>query len=131
MNESLNLEQLDFATRAVRAGTERTQFQEHSEALFLTSSFIFGSAGRGLRPSSRAKRKVSFYSRFTNPTVQMFERRLAALEGAEDCLATSSGMAAILAICLAVLKTGDHVVCGGERLGATVQLFSNLLARFA
>jgi len=81
MNESLNLEQLDFATRAVRAGTERTQFQEHSEALFLTSSFIFGSAAEAAAKFA-GEAEGFVYSRFTNPTVQMFERRLAALEGA-------------------------------------------------
>ena len=129
MNDSLDPEQLDFATRAVRAGTERTQFQEHSEALFLTSSFIFGSAAEAAAKFS-GEAEGFVYSRFTNPTVQMFERRLTALEGAEDCLATSSGMSAILAICLAVLKTGDHVVCGANVFGATLQLFSNLLARF-
>jgi O-succinylhomoserine sulfhydrylase len=70
------------------------------------------------------------YSRFSNPTVRMFEQRLAALEGGQDCLATASGMSAILTLCLAHLKAGDHVLCGANVFGATVQLFSNLLARF-
>jgi O-succinylhomoserine sulfhydrylase len=116
-------------TRAIRAGTERSRFNEHSEALFLTSSFVFGSAAEAAAKFSGAEEGF-VYSRFSNPTVAMFERRLASLEGAQDCLSTSSGMAAILAACLAVLRAGDHVVCGANVFGATVQLLSNLLARF-
>jgi O-succinylhomoserine sulfhydrylase len=118
-----------FDTRAVRAGTERSQFSEHSEALFLTSSFVFRSAAEAAARFSGAEDGY-VYSRFSNPTVRMFEQRLASLEGAEDCLATSSGMAAILATALATLRAGDHVVCGANVFGATVQLFSNVLARF-
>ena len=84
-------EPFDFDTRAVRAGTERSHFNEHSEALFLTSSFVFESAAQAAARFSGAEPGY-VYSRFTNPTVTMFERRLASLEGAEDCLATSSGM---------------------------------------
>jgi O-succinylhomoserine sulfhydrylase len=120
---------LDLATRAVRAGTARTDFGEHSEALFLTSSFVFDSAAEAAARFAGEK-EGNVYSRFTNPTVRMFEERLASLEGAEDCIATSSGMAAILAICLATLRAGDHVVCGANVFGATVQLFSTLLTRF-
>jgi O-succinylhomoserine sulfhydrylase len=116
-------------TLAVRAGTQRTDFGEHSEALFLTSSFVFESAAQAAARFAGAE-EGNVYSRFTNPTVRMFEERLAALEGAEDCLATSSGMAAILAICLATLRSGDHVICGANVFGATVQLFTNLLSRF-
>jgi len=116
-------------TLAVRAGTQRTDFGEHSEALFLTSSFVFESAAQAAARFAGAE-DGNVYSRFTNPTVRMFEERLAALEGAEDCLATSSGMAAILAICLATLRAGDHVICGANVFGATVQLFTNLLSRF-
>jgi len=86
-------EPFDFDTRAVRAGTERSAFNEHSEALFLTSSFVFASAAQAAARFSGAEPGY-VYSRFSNPTVTMFERRLASLEGAEDCLATSSGMAA-------------------------------------
>ncbi len=118
-----------FDTLAVRAGTERSAFGEHSEALFLTSSFTFGSAAQAAAKFAGAEDGF-VYSRFSNPTVRMFERRLAALEGAQDCLATASGMAAILATALAVLKSGDHVVCSASVFGATVQLFSNVLARF-
>jgi O-succinylhomoserine sulfhydrylase len=116
-------------TLAVRAGTQRTDFGEHSEALFLTSSFVFESAAQAAARFAGAE-DGNVYSRFTNPTVRMFEERLAALEGAEDCLATSSGMAAILAVCLATLRAGDHVICGANVFGATVQLFTNLLSRF-
>ncbi|MBA2547883.1 MAG: O-succinylhomoserine sulfhydrylase [Burkholderiaceae bacterium] len=119
----------DFATRAVRAGTERSQFNEHSEALFLTSSFVFDSCAQAAARFSGAE-PGNVYSRFTNPTVTMFEQRLASLEGAEDCLATASGMAAIMATCLATLRAGDHVVCAANVFGATIQLFSNLLSRF-
>jgi len=119
----------EFDTRAVRAGTLRTPFGEHSEALFLTSSFVFDSAAQAAERFSGADEGY-VYSRFTNPTVRMFERRLASLEGAEDCLATASGMSAIMATCLATLKSGDHVVCAANVFGATVQLFSTVLARF-
>ncbi len=119
----------DFDTRAIRAGTARTAFNEHSEALFLTSSFVFDSAAQAAARFSGAEPGY-VYSRFSNPTVTMFEQRLASLEGAEDCLATSSGMAALMAICLATLKAGDHVLCAANVFGATVQLFSTVLARF-
>ena len=119
----------DIDTRAVRAGTERSAFNEHSEALFLTSSFVFDSAAQAAARFSGAEPGY-VYSRFSNPTVSMFERRLASLEGAEDCLATASGMAAIMATCLATLKSGDHVICAANVFGATVQLFSTVLARF-
>ncbi len=116
-------------TLAVRAGEARSQFHEHSEALFLTSSFVFDSAEQA------AKRFIgeepgNIYSRFTNPTVTMFEERLAALEGAEQCVATSSGMSAILACCMGLLKAGDHVVASQSLFGATVNLFNNILKRF-
>ena len=119
----------DFDTRAVRAGSVRSEFNEHSEALFLTSSFVFKSAAQAA--ARFAGEEPGFvYSRFSNPTVQMFEQRLASLEGAQDCLATSSGMAAIMAIALAALRAGDHVVCSANVFGATVQLFSTVLSRF-
>ncbi|MGE5337926.1 MAG: O-succinylhomoserine sulfhydrylase [Gemmatimonadota bacterium] len=118
-------EDFDFDTRAIRAGTLRTGFNEHSEALFLTSSFVFDSAAQAAARFSGDEAGF-VYSRFSNPTVQMFERRLASLEDAEDCLATASGMAAILAVCLATLRAGDHVVCSANVFGATYQLFTNL-----
>src|SRR5215203_5953217 len=122
-------EPFDFETRAVRAGTERSQFNEHSEALFLTSSFVFDNCAQAAARFAGSE-PGNVYSRFTNPTVTMFERRLASMEGAEDCLATASGMAAIMSTCLTALSAGDHVICAANVFGATVQLFSNLLSRF-
>ena len=115
-------------TLAVRAGQERSQFGEHAEALYLTSSFVFKSAAEAAGRFSGAE-EGNVYSRFSNPTVTMFEERLAALEGAEDCVAFSSGMAAIMALCLAHLKAGDHIVASSGLFGATVQLFNNILSR--
>jgi O-succinylhomoserine sulfhydrylase len=115
-------------TLAVRAGQERSQFGEHSEALYLTSSFVFKSAEQAARRFS-GEEEGNVYARFSNPTVTMFEERLAALEGAEDCVATASGMSAIMAVCLAHLKNGDHIVASSGLFGATVQLFSNILSR--
>ncbi|UCV02851.1 O-succinylhomoserine sulfhydrylase [Dechloromonas denitrificans] len=115
-------------TLAVRAGQERSQFGEHSEALYLTSSFVFNSAAHAARRFS-GEEEGNVYARFSNPTVTMFEERLAALEGAEDCVATASGMSAIMALCLAHLKQGDHIVASNSLFGATVQLFNNILSR--
>ena len=129
MSDDSDFDQRDPDTRAVRAGTLRTPFNEHSEALFLTSSFVFDNAAQAAARFS-GEEDGYVYSRFSNPTVRMFETRLAALEGAEDALATASGMSAILTVCLATLRSGDHVVCGANVFGATVQLFSTLLARF-
>lgn len=116
-------------TLAVRAGTQRTAFGEHAEALFLTSSFTFASAAEAAQRFA-AQGEGFVYSRFSNPTVAMFQDRLAALEGAPACLATSSGMSAILSLCMGLLKAGDHIVSSRSIFGATVQLFSTLLARF-
>lgn len=117
------------ATRGVRAGQQRTEQGEQSEPIFTTSSFVFPSAAQAAARFSGAE-PGNVYSRFTNPTVQTFERRLAALEGAERCIATSSGMSAILAVCMAVLKHGDHVVCAHGVFGNTAVLFTNYLSRF-
>ncbi len=119
--------QLD--TLAVRAGIERSQFGEHSEALYLTSSFVFKTAAQAAERFAE-REKGPIYSRFTNPTVKVFEERLAALEGAECCVATASGMSAILAMAMGLLKGGDHVIVSQSVFGATVQLFSNILKRF-
>lgn len=116
-------------TLAVRAGTERSQFNEHSEALYLTSSFVFKSAAQAAARFANQE-PGNIYSRFSNPTVTTFEQRLAALEGAECCVATASGMAAILATTMGLLKSGDHIVCSSGVFGATVQLFGNILKRF-
>ncbi len=116
-------------TLGVRAGQARTEFQEHSEALFLTSSFVFKNA-RQAAARFAGEDEGMVYTRYTNPTVSMFQERLAALEGAESCVATASGMAAILATAMVHLKSGDHVLCSNAVFGATIQLFNNILARF-
>ncbi len=118
-----------LATLAVRAGQKRSQFNEHSEALYLTSSFVFESAAQAAGRFTGGD-DGNVYSRFTNPTVTMFQERLAALEGAESCLATASGMSAILMTAMSLLKAGDHVVCSSAVFGSTVTLFGTILARF-
>jgi O-succinylhomoserine sulfhydrylase len=119
---------LDFETLAVRAGIQRSQFNEHSEALYLTSSFVFDNAAQAAARFANTEEGM-VYSRYTNPTVQMLQERLAALEGAQCCIATSSGMSAILACVLGLLRSGDHLVAAQTLFGATVQLFSNWLPR--
>jgi O-succinylhomoserine sulfhydrylase len=119
----------DIETLAVRAGTVRSQFNEHSEAMFLTSSFVFGSAAEAAA-RFKGEQPGPIYARFTNPTVQMMEARLAALEGAERCVAFASGMASILATVMGLMKAGEHVVASRSIFGSTVQLFSNILGRF-
>lgn len=116
-------------TLTIRAGTQRTDFGEHSEALFLTSSFTFKSAAQAARRFSEQE-PGNIYARFTNPTVSMFEDRLAALEGAEKCVATASGMSAILACVMSHLKAGDHIVASQSLFGATVNLFNNIIGKF-
>ncbi|MGZ8154193.1 MAG: O-succinylhomoserine sulfhydrylase [Burkholderiales bacterium] len=124
MSENYKLE-----TLAVRAGIERSQFGEHSEALYLTSSFVFKSAAQAAARFGHQE-PGNIYSRFTNPTVRIFEERLAAMEGAECCVATASGMSAILASVMGLLKGGDHIVCSAGVFGATVQLFGTIMKRF-
>ena len=119
----------DIETLAVRAGISRSQFNEHSEALYLTSSYVFDSAAQAAA-RFRGEQPGNIYARFTNPTVTMFEQRLAALEGAERCVATASGMAAILATIMGLLSAGDHIVASRALFGSTVQLLSNILTRF-
>ncbi len=116
-------------TLAVHAGIKRSQFNEHSEALFLTSSYVFDSAAQAAARFIGAE-PGNIYSRFTNPTVTMFEERLAALEGAEQCVATASGMSAILACCMGLLKSGDHIVASRSIFGSTVNLFGTIFKRF-
>ena len=118
-----------FDTLAVRAGQERSQFGEHSEALYLTSSFVFANAAQAAARFS-GNEPGNVYSRFTNPTVATMQDRLAALEGAEGCIATATGMAAILATVMALLKAGDHIVASRSIFGATQQMFGNILPRF-
>ncbi len=122
-------DQVEFDTLALRTGIHRSQFGEHSEAMYLTSSFVFQNAAQAAARFTGGE-EGNIYSRFTNPTVSAFQERLAALEGAQACVATSSGMSAILAMAMALLKAGDHVLCSASVFGSTVQLFSNILGRF-
>lgn len=124
-----NKEKYDLETLAVRGGIERSQFGEHSEALYLTSSFVFKTAAQAAERFAE-REQGPIYSRFTNPTVKVFEERLAHLEGAECCVATASGMSAILAMVMGLLKAGDHVIVSHSVFGATVQLFTGILQRF-
>ena len=119
--------QLD--TLAIRAGHERTPEGEHAEPIFLTSSYVFEDA-RQAAARFAGDEPGNVYSRYTNPTVAVFEERLAALEAGEAAVATSSGMAAILSVCMALLKSGDHVICSASVFGTTVNLFSKVLHRF-
>ena len=117
-----------FATRAVRAGQRRTQEGEQAEPIFLTSSYVFNSAAEAAARFS-GEQPGNIYSRFTNPTVRTFETRLAELEGGAACVATASGMSAILATCLALLEQGDHIVSSRSIFGTTTVLFNNYLAK--
>lgn len=119
----------DFDTLAVRAGTARSQFNEHSEALYLTSSFVFDNAAQAAARFS-GDEEGNVYARFSNPTVTMMQARLAALEGGEAAIATASGMAAILALVMGTMKAGDHIVASNGLFGATQQLFGGILAKF-
>ena len=115
-------------TLGVRAGGLRSDFQEHSEALALTTSFVYKSAGEAARRFANEE-PGNIYSRFTNPTVTMFQDRLAALEGAQACVATATGMAAITTMALGLLKSGDHIVAPRGVFGTVVPLFDQILAK--
>jgi O-succinylhomoserine sulfhydrylase len=116
-------------TLAIRAGHQRTFEQEHAEPIFPTSSFVYESAAEAARKFG-GQEPGNVYSRFTNPTVHTFERRLAALEGGERCVATSSGMSAILSTALALLSAGDEIVASRSLFGSTVSLFDKYLGKF-
>ncbi len=118
-----------FRTRAIRAGHERGAEGEQSEPIYLTSSFVFESAEQAAARFS-GEEVGNVYSRYTNPTVRIFEERLAALEEGERCVGTSSGMAAILSTCMALLKAGDHIVASRALFGATIVLLETVLPRF-
>ena len=122
-------EDWQFATQAIRTGHHRTPEGEHGEPIFPTSSFVFASAAEAAARFS-GDEPGNIYARFTNPTVRVFEQRLAALEGGESCVGTSSGMAAILATCMGVLQAGDHMVSSASIFGSTVVLFNKYLGRF-
>ena len=123
------LEGAHLDTLAVRAGIERTHEGEHAEPIFATSSYVFGSAAEAAARFG-GEESGNVYSRYTNPTVRTFEKRIAALEGGEDAVGTASGMAAILSTAMALLKAGDHVVCSRDVFGTTTNLFGKYLAKF-
>ncbi|WP_176475870.1 O-succinylhomoserine sulfhydrylase [Halomonas salipaludis] len=118
-----------LATQAIRAGHARTHEQEHGEPIFPTSSFVYGSAAEAARKFG-GEEPGNIYSRFTNPTVRNFEQRLAVMEGGERCVATSSGMSAILSTALALLQAGDEIVASRSLFGSTVSLFDKYLGKF-
>ena len=123
------MKELQFDTKAIREGYRTTQEQEHSEAVFLTSSFVFDSAEQAANRFSKEE-PGNIYARFTNPTVDAFERKLAALEGAEACCSTASGMAAIFATIMSLLQSGDHIVASRSMFGSTIVLLNTIVAKF-
>ena len=122
-------DEFQLATLAIRAGHSRTHEGEHSEPIFPTSSFVFKSAADAAARFAEGA-TGNIYSRFTNPTVRCFEERLAAMEGGESCVATSSGMAAILTMGMAFLKAGDHLVCSESVFGSIITLFNRYFVKF-
>ena len=125
----MNNDSWKFDTQAIRAGSLQSEFGENSEAIFLTSSYVFDSSSQAAARFA-GNEPGNIYSRFTNPTVTMFQDRLAALEGSEACVATSSGMSAILATIMGLCSAGEHIVASRSIFGTTVQLFSNILKRW-
>ena len=122
-------EEWGLATQAIRAGFERSAYGEHSEPLYLTSSYVFDSAEQAAARFTGAD-VGNVYSRYTNPTVAIFEARIAAMEHAEMAVATASGMAAILSVCMALLKSGDHVLCSRSVFGTTTAFFTRYMKKF-
>ncbi len=118
-----------FATQAIRVSRPRTHEGEHNEPIFTTSSFVFNSAAEAAARFA-GEQPGNIYARFTNPTVQAFEQRLAALENGENCIATASGMAAILAMGLGLLKAGDRILASRSLFGSTTLLFDKYFAKF-
>lgn len=116
-------------TLAVRAAVDRSQYGENSEALYLTSGYVQPSAEAAARRFAGDEEGFT-YGRYGNPTVASFEQRLAALEGAEACISTASGMSAILMMCMGLLKSGDHVICSHSMFGSTIKLIGSDLAKF-
>ena len=117
------------ATTAIRSGHQRSHEHEHSEALFLTSSYVFDNADMAARYFNN-ELKGNVYSRYSNPTVRSFEERLAAMEGAEQAVATASGMAATLSVVMALLQSGDHIVCSQDVFGSTRVMLNNYVVKF-
>jgi len=122
-------DKLQQDTLAIRGGYQRTHEEEHSEALFLTSSYVFENAEMAAKHFSN-EIQGNVYSRYTNPTVRTFERRLAAMEGAEQAVATSSGMAATLSVVMALLESGDHIICSQDVFGSTRVMLNNYITKF-
>lgn len=116
-------------TLAIRGGYQRTQENEHAEAMFLTSSYVFENAAMAAKYFSNEV-QGNVYSRYTNPTVRSFEQRLAAMEGAEQGVATASGMAATLSVIMALLQSGDHIVCSQDVFGSTRVMMDKYIAKF-
>lgn len=129
MNEWEDLGELAVETKAIRVGQLRTEYGAHSEVIFATSSFVFESAEQAAARFSGAESGF-IYSRFSNPTVASFEARLAAMEGAERCVATASGMSAIMAVMQALLQSGDEIVSSRSIFGTTNVLFEKYLKKF-
>ena len=125
----INPEDYDTQTCSVRSGQVRTLENENSEPIFLSSSFVFKDAAEAAARFA-GEEPGNIYSRFTNPTVRTFEQRLAAMEGGERCIGTSSGMSAIMTTCMALLQGGDHIVSSKSIFGTTVGLFNNILSKF-
>ena len=119
----------DSNTNLVRGGLNRSQFNETSEALFLTSGFVYKSAEQA-EAIFKGSKKGFQYSRYSNPTVEIFEKRLALLDGSEDCFATASGMAAIFFSLMCQLKAGDHIVSSSALFGSCKQIVKNILPRY-
>ena len=122
-------EEWSLATQAIRTGGLRSSHGEHSESLYLTSSYVFDSAEQAAARFAGSE-TGNVYSRYTNPTVAVFEARIAAMEAAEMAVATASGMAAILSVCMAFLKSGDHVLCSRNVFGTTTALFNRYFSKF-
>lgn len=116
-------------TLAVRTAVDKSQYGENSEALYLTSSFVQPDAATAVRRFANEEEGY-IYSRFGNPTVASMEQRLAAMEGTEACIGTASGMAAILLMCMGLLKSGDHVICSQSVFGSTIRLIGGEFAKF-
>ena len=122
-------EEWAIETRTVRSGTVRSAQREHSEAIYLSSSYVYDSADH-MAAVFAGEEPGNVYSRYTNPSVQMFEKRMAALEEGEAACAMASGMACILGTCMGLLKSGDHVICSRSVFGTTYTVFINYLAKF-
>lgn len=116
-------------TIAVREGYKNSSEKEHSPAIFLTSSFVFDNAEQADNTFSK-KESGNIYTRFTNPSIDLFQKRLAKLEGAQDCIATSTGMSAIFATIMSLLKTGDHIVSSRSIFGTTTIMFNDIVSKF-